>query len=51
MGVGNYVHRLLGTMIRLCGDELLWKVHKKYINPLDFLHTIHVKRLRAAASP
>ena len=28
MGVGNYVHRLLGTMIRLCGDELLWKVHK-----------------------
>ena len=32
MGVGNYVHRLLGTMIRLCGDELLWKVHKTCIN-------------------
>ena len=29
MGAGNYVHRLLGTMIGLCGDELLWKVHKK----------------------
>ena len=28
MGAGNYVHRLLGTMIGLCGDELLWKVHK-----------------------
>ena len=29
MGAENYVHRLLGTMIGLCGDELLWKVHKK----------------------
>ena len=29
MGAENFVHRLLGTMIRLCGDELLWKVHKK----------------------
>ena len=28
MGAENYVHRLLGTMIGLCGDELLWKVHK-----------------------
>ena len=28
MGAENYAHRLLGTMIRLCGDELLWKVHK-----------------------
>ena len=31
MGAENYVHRLLGTMIGLCGDELLWKVHKMLI--------------------
>ena len=31
MGAGNYVHRLLGTMIGLCGDELLWKVHKIHL--------------------
>ena len=29
MGAEIFVHRLLGTMIRLCGDELLWKVHKR----------------------
>ena len=37
MGAENYVHRLLGTMIGLCGDELLWKVHKTRIcigNPI-----------------
>ena len=40
MGVGNYVHRLLGTMIRLCGDELLWKVHKnsKTIEAVSYTH-------------
>ena len=32
MGAENYVHRLLGTMIGLCGDELLWKVHKSVSN-------------------
>ena len=36
MGAENYVHRLLGTMIGLCGDELLWKVHKI---PLDGVQT------------
>ena len=35
MGVGNYVHRLLGTMIGLCGDELLWKVHKMMLMGLE----------------
>ena len=33
MGAENYVHRLLSTMIGLCGDELLWKVHKRSCNP------------------
>jgi len=40
MGAQKFVHRLLGTMIRLCGDELLWKVHKM----LETSYEVHRKK-------
>ena len=40
------MHRLLGTMIGLCGDELLWKVHKSVFLRLVCLFSLFIDNIR-----